>query len=257
MNDEDFVMGYAVGFNDGAQSGGSGGDVPTGETVTYNDVTIAKQWNISGTPFSLALLDVHSERLICGTKGEKVLTGLGDWDRLVVYYWVAIGLIYNGDIVSIASLKETYEVLAPNDTPYGSAYTEEIQSVYGTAALNHSTSTLTSGDIDHTFSIYVAPTAQIIKKTYSQHKLESETVSERTFGGFTVLSWTLRIHPDGSKALSYYKPDKLFIPVSSKGILGVPKGTSIQQILQTGLLVPKLKESLISAGENVTLEEVF
>lgn len=255
MVDEDFVMGYAVGYNDGVGSGG-GGDVPTGETITYNDVTIAKQWNISGTPFSLALLDVHSERLICGTKAEKILSATDNWDRLVVYYWVAIGLIYNGDIVSIVPLKETAEVLALNGTPYAYAYTEEIQSVYGTAELNHGTSTLTSGDIDHTFSIYVAPAAQIIKKTYRQNKVESETVSERTFGGFTVLSWTLRIHPDGSKALSYYNPDKLFIPVSSKGILGVPKGTSIQQILQTGLLVPKLKESLISAGENVTLEEV-
>ena len=255
MNDEDFVMGYAVGFNDGVGSGG-GGDVPTGETITYNDVTTAKQWNISGTPFSLALLDVHSERLICGTKGEKILSAMDNWDRLVVYYWVAIGLIYNGNIVSIVPFKETFEVLALNGTPYGSAYTEEIQSVYGTAKLSHGTSTLTSGDIDHSFSISVAPAAQIIKKTYSRYELESETVSERTFGGSTVLSWTLRIHPDGSKALSYYNPDKLFIPVSSKGILGVPKGTSIQQVLQTGLLAPKLKESLINAGENVTLEEV-
>ena len=255
MVDEDFVMGYVCGFNDGVGSGG-GGDVPTGETITYNDVTIAKQWNISGTPFSLALLDVHSERLICGTKAEKILSATDNWDRLVVHYWVSIGLIYDGDIVSVASLEETTEVLALNGTPYAYAYTEEIQSVYGTASLGHSTRTLTSGDIDHSFSIYVAPAAQIIKKTYRQNKVESETVSERTFGGSTVLSWTLRIHPDGSKALSYYNPDKLFIPVSSKGILGVPKGTSIQQILQTGLLVPKLKESLISAGENVTLEEV-
>ena len=48
MVDEDFVMGYAVGYNDGVGSGGSGG-VP-------GDMTFIKKYQLVGTDFQAAAM---------------------------------------------------------------------------------------------------------------------------------------------------------------------------------------------------------
>ena len=48
MNDEDFVMGYAVGFNDGVGSGSGGG---------LDDMTFLKKYRLIGTEWSIGLND--------------------------------------------------------------------------------------------------------------------------------------------------------------------------------------------------------
>ena len=60
VNDEDFVMGYAVGFNDGVGSGGSGGvNVIIKDGATVYNVPIVHNYSISGTDYGFATFDVN------------------------------------------------------------------------------------------------------------------------------------------------------------------------------------------------------
>lgn len=266
MVDEDFVLGYVTGYNDGVGSGsGGGGDVPTGDTVIYKDVTIAKQWNLSGTPFSIALFDVHSERLICGAWGthvyEEQMSGWDrpyEWDRLSVYYWLSMGLLYNGDIVTVNPLYAVGDGLILNGTPGKGEYETKILSVGGRVVIGHSV----SGSV-HSFSVNVYPNYTYNQKYYKLGKVVSEAEKTSELSGLNVMSWKLSVSDDGGKSISSYNPYWFFYPVAAsganyrgKGTMGVPKGTSLQQLLQTGLLFDTLRESLLNVGENVTLEEV-
>ena len=58
MVDEDFVMGYATGYNDGVGSGGSGGIVIKDGATVY-DVPILHNYSIVGTDYGLATFDVN------------------------------------------------------------------------------------------------------------------------------------------------------------------------------------------------------
>jgi hypothetical protein len=261
MVDEDFVMGYAVGYNDGVGSGG--GDVPTGDTVIYKDVTIAKQWNLAGTPFAIALFDVHSDRLICGVNSVRVSTAREKWDRCFVYYWVAMGLIYNGDIVTVNPLESVSDGLVLNGTPYLQEFSTVIKSVGGDAVLNHTSTTSSSGVVTHTFLVTITPTVTAHNTTYYHNEIIAEGDKTAELGSSSVLSWRFTVSADGTKQMSAYDPYWFFYPTKNngasyieKGTLGVPKGTSTQQLLQTGLLAETLKESLLNAGDSITLEEV-
>ena len=60
MNDEDFVLGYAVGYNDGVGSGGGGsGGVIIKDGATVYDVPILHNYSISGTDYGFATFDVN------------------------------------------------------------------------------------------------------------------------------------------------------------------------------------------------------
>ena len=60
MVDEDFVMGYAVGYNDGVGSGGSGGvSVIIKDGATVYDVPILHNYSIIGTDYGFATFDVN------------------------------------------------------------------------------------------------------------------------------------------------------------------------------------------------------
>ena len=60
MVDEDFVMGYAVGYNDGVGSGGSGGiSVIIKDGATVYDVPILHNYSLVGTDYGLATFDVN------------------------------------------------------------------------------------------------------------------------------------------------------------------------------------------------------
>ena len=264
MNDEDFVLGYAVGFNDGVGSGG--GDVPTGDTVVYNDVTIAKQWNLAGTPFGIALFDVHSDRLICGAESETQISSRDQYDVRWIYYWLSMGLIYNGDIVTVNPLYTVSDDTVLNGTPYLPHTSFFIKSIGGSASLNHTSTTSSSGDVTHKFSVSITPTVLMHDIEYYHNQIKSESDRSVSNGSSTVLSWKLSISADGTKQISNYDPYWFFYPtrISSsyptgyikKGILGVPNGTSAQQLFQTGKMVETLEESLISAGDSITLEAV-
>ena len=58
MVDEDFVMGYCVGYNDGVGSGGSGGIIIKDGATVY-DVPILHNYSLIGTDFGLATFDVN------------------------------------------------------------------------------------------------------------------------------------------------------------------------------------------------------
>ena len=266
MVDEDFVLGYVTGYNDGVGSGGggSGGDVPAGDTIIYKDVTIAKQWNLSGTPFSIALFDVHSERLICGAWGTHILENLYgteyNWDRLTVTYWLSMGLLYNGDIVTVNPLFAVGDALILNGAPGIQESETKILSVGGRVVVDHSV----SGSV-HLFSVIVCPSYTYNEKNYRLGEVISEADKTRELGSVSAMSWQLSVSDSGGKSISSYNPYWFFYPSATgassasyieKGTMGVPKGTSLQQLLQTGLLFDTLKESLLNAGENVTLEEV-
>ena len=70
MVDEDFVMGYAVGYNDGVGSGGSGG-VP-------GDMTFIKKYQLVGTDWSIGLnadyYTAEESLTVYGTSGGVALS---------------------------------------------------------------------------------------------------------------------------------------------------------------------------------------
>ena len=59
MVDEDFVLGYAVGFNDGVGSGGGWGGIVIKDGATVYDVPILHNYSIVGTDYGLATFDVN------------------------------------------------------------------------------------------------------------------------------------------------------------------------------------------------------
>lgn len=58
MVDEDFVMGYVTGYNDGAGSGGSGSIIIKDGATVYN-VPILQNYSLIGTEYGLATFDVN------------------------------------------------------------------------------------------------------------------------------------------------------------------------------------------------------
>ena len=86
MNDEDFVLGYVTGYNDGAQSGGGGSG---GE---YSDIVIYRQYDFGGSGYGIAIPDF--------TKGNRFIlpysmyvyqppnaSDLSAWKYGPVYSW--------------------------------------------------------------------------------------------------------------------------------------------------------------------------
>ena len=53
MVDEDFVMGYVCGFNDGAQSGGGGG--------RFDNIPLLKKYSFVGTNYGVGVVDSNNE----------------------------------------------------------------------------------------------------------------------------------------------------------------------------------------------------
>ena len=97
MNDEDFVMGYAVGYNDGVGSGGSGGE--------YSDIVIYRQYDFGDSGYGIAIPDF--------TKGNRFIipyammvhqpsNDLSTWKYGPVYSWeifpLAVCMTYNGEV---------------------------------------------------------------------------------------------------------------------------------------------------------------
>ena len=74
MVDEDFVMGYCVGYNDGVGSGGSG-DIVIKDGATVYDVPILHNYSIVGTDYGLATFDVNECAFL-----NLAPTNLGDAD---------------------------------------------------------------------------------------------------------------------------------------------------------------------------------
>lgn len=58
MRDEDFVMGYVTGYNNGSGGGGSGGIIINEGTSVY-DVPIIRNYSLVGTDFGLAVFDLN------------------------------------------------------------------------------------------------------------------------------------------------------------------------------------------------------
>ena len=53
MVDEDFVMGYVTGYNDGVQSGGGGGK--------FDNIPLLKKYSFAGTDYGIGVVDVNNE----------------------------------------------------------------------------------------------------------------------------------------------------------------------------------------------------
>lgn len=64
MVDEDFVMGYAVGFNDGVGSGGG-----SGGSGLYGDVVIAKRYRFGDSGYGIATIDFKKSARCRGFSG--------------------------------------------------------------------------------------------------------------------------------------------------------------------------------------------
>lgn len=56
MREEDFVLGYAVGFNDGASGGGGRGSV-----LGFDDITLIKKYKMLGTDYAMGFSAVNSD----------------------------------------------------------------------------------------------------------------------------------------------------------------------------------------------------
>ena len=102
MNDEDFLMGYCVGYNDGAQSGGGSG----GE---YSDIVIYRQYDFGSSGYGIAIPDF--------TKGNRFIlpysmyvyqpdtSDLSTWIYGPVCNWevfpLSVCLTYNGQVMGM------------------------------------------------------------------------------------------------------------------------------------------------------------
>lgn len=75
MVDEDFVMGYVCGFNDGVGSGGGSGGIVIKDGATVYDVPILHNYSIVGTDYGLATFDVNECAFL-----NLAPTNLGDVD---------------------------------------------------------------------------------------------------------------------------------------------------------------------------------
>ena len=101
MNDEDFVMGYCVGYNDGVGSGGSGGE--------YSDIVIYRQYDFGSSGYGIAIPDF--------TKGNRFIlpcsmyvyqpdtSDLSTWIYGPVCNWevfpLSVCLTYNGQVMGM------------------------------------------------------------------------------------------------------------------------------------------------------------
>lgn len=99
MVDEDFVMGYAVGYNDGVGSGSSSG----GE---YSDIVICKQYDFGSSGYGIAIPDfTKGNRFIMPYAMACYQPDLNDrstWIYGPVYDWeifpLAACMTYNGQV---------------------------------------------------------------------------------------------------------------------------------------------------------------
>lgn len=103
MNDEDFVLGYVTGYNDGAQSGGGGSG---GE---YSDIVIYRQYDFGSSGYGIAIPDF--------TKGNRFIlpysmyvyqpdtSDLSTWIYGPVCNWevfpLSVCLTYNGQVMGM------------------------------------------------------------------------------------------------------------------------------------------------------------
>ena len=101
MNDEDCVMGYAVGYNDGAQSGGGSG----GE---YSDIVIYRQYDFGDSGYGIAIPDFTKGNRFILPYEIKVYTAgsdLSKWKYGPVNTWEAFPLsvcmTYNGQVMGM------------------------------------------------------------------------------------------------------------------------------------------------------------
>ena len=97
MNDEDFVMGYAVGYNDGVGSGGSGGE--------YSDIVIYRQYDFGDSGYGIAIPDFTKGNRFILPYAMKVYqpgSDLSAWKYGPVYMWEvfphAVCMTYNGQV---------------------------------------------------------------------------------------------------------------------------------------------------------------
>ena len=103
MVDEDFVMGYAVGYNDGVGSGGGGSG---GE---YSDIVIYRQYDFGSSGYGIAIPDF--------TKGNRFIlpysmyvyqpdrSDISTWKYGPLYSWVvfplSVCMTYNGKVMGM------------------------------------------------------------------------------------------------------------------------------------------------------------
>ena len=101
MVDEDFVMGYAVGFNDGVGSGGGGSG---GE---YSDIVIYRQYDFGSSGYGIAIPDFTKGNRFILPYAMKVYqppntSDLSTWKYGPVYSWEvfpqAVCMTYNGQV---------------------------------------------------------------------------------------------------------------------------------------------------------------
>ena len=84
MRDEDFVLGYVVGFNEGVGSGGgSGVSITIKDGATVYDVPILHNYSISGTDYGFATFDVNECAFLNLTPDSIDLSELSDYKNQI------------------------------------------------------------------------------------------------------------------------------------------------------------------------------
>ena len=83
MVDEDFVMGYVCGFNDGVGSGGGSGGVIIIDGATVYDVPILHNYSLIGTDFGLATFDLNECAFLNQTPKSDIYGDLQDYKNQI------------------------------------------------------------------------------------------------------------------------------------------------------------------------------
>ena len=119
MFDEDFVMGYACGYNDGIGSGGGGSGggtvIPEG-TATIYDIPILHNYTFDGTDFGLGIIDINNcpflNKFSSGCKwypGGNMKTKekfLLPYDNPSVQRNIAVAITKNNAVIGVAQLSQ-------------------------------------------------------------------------------------------------------------------------------------------------------
>ena len=101
MNDEDFVLGYVTGYNDGVGSGGSGSE--------YSDIVIYRQYDFGSSGYGIAIPDfTKGNRFILPYTLKTYQTDTSDlstWKYGPVDSWevfpLSVCMTYNGQVMGM------------------------------------------------------------------------------------------------------------------------------------------------------------
>lgn len=185
MRDEDFVLGYACGFNDGVGSGGGGsGGIVIKEGTSVYDVPIIRNYSLVGTDFGLAVFDLNECAFMNSTpsmRGDDISYYRNPiTDEVVVYKRTEPSMVYRrigyaltkgGQVIGI------FQAQSASYTPFedGSTWTKIEDGSDYLKKIRLKLSTIENPVLTWVVSPYGTTQAQL--KVYMEYDIVTKTIN--------------------------------------------------------------------------------